>query len=92
MERIGIRDLRANLADYVRRAERGERVVVTVDGQPLAELGPVGGSSGAATLDELIANGLVRAPGRSRGATLPDPVEAPADTRPGAALDELRGP
>ncbi len=92
MNRVGIRDLRANLADHVRRAGRGERVVITIDGQPLAELGPIGGSPGAATLDELIANGLVRAPGRSRGASLPGPVEAPADARPGRALDELRGP
>ena len=39
---IGTRELRANLAGAVRRAAAGERVVITVDGHPVAcRQGPV---------------------------------------------------
>ena len=37
----------------LRRAEAGERIVVTVDGRPVAELGPVAGSRVVATLSTL---------------------------------------
>ncbi|OYN91454.1 type II toxin-antitoxin system prevent-host-death family antitoxin [Parenemella sanctibonifatiensis] len=36
-----MRDLRNRGADVLRRVERGERLVVTRDGEPVAELGPV---------------------------------------------------
>ena len=32
---------RANAAAAVRRAEWGERIVITVDGRPVAQLGPL---------------------------------------------------
>jgi prevent-host-death family protein len=38
---VGTRELRANLAAHLRAAQAGHRVVVTVDGSPVAELGPV---------------------------------------------------
>src|SRR3546814_20459671 len=41
MEQIGARELRANLAAALRQAGAGERVVVTVDGRPVAQLGPL---------------------------------------------------
>ena len=41
MEQIGARELRANLAAAVRQAGAGERVVITVDGRPVAQLGPL---------------------------------------------------
>ena len=40
MERIGLRELRQNASELVRRAERGEELVVTVSGRPAAVLGP----------------------------------------------------
>lgn len=38
----GIRELRDNLSRYIRRAEAGERVVVTAHGRVVAELVPPG--------------------------------------------------
>lgn len=35
------RELRNHTADVLRRVERGERVQITVNGHPVAELGPI---------------------------------------------------
>jgi prevent-host-death family protein len=51
------RELRNNVSRVLRRAEAGERFVVTVDGRPVAEVGPVSGSRPPATLAELRALG-----------------------------------
>lgn len=40
---VGLRDLRQNASDVVRRVEAGESVVVTVSGRPAARIVPVGG-------------------------------------------------
>ncbi len=40
METIAQRDLRNGISDILRRAEAGERFLVTVGGRPVAELGP----------------------------------------------------
>lgn len=40
-ETVSVRDLRNNGGEVLRRVERGERVVVTRDGTPVAELGPL---------------------------------------------------
>jgi prevent-host-death family protein len=57
MATIPQRELRNNVGAVLRRAEAGERIVVTVDGRPVAELGPVSGSRTAATLQTLRALG-----------------------------------
>lgn len=83
---MGVRELRAALADTLRRAEAGERVVVTVGGRPVAQVGPLGPTPGAVSLDDLVARGaLVRAPRDDR------PAEPPAIVAPwaGARLDRV---
>jgi prevent-host-death family protein len=35
------RELRNNVGEVLRRAERGERFTITVNGRPVAELGPI---------------------------------------------------
>lgn len=40
MKRIGLRELRQNASELVRRAEEGEELLVTVSGRPAAVLGP----------------------------------------------------
>jgi prevent-host-death family protein len=90
MERVGIRELRNNVAAVVRRATRGERVVVTVDGVPVAQLGPLGAGPGV-RLDDLVAAGLVEPPGRRDRPPAPEAEDAPVDVRPDGVLDELRG-
>ena len=77
------------MAAVVRRAAAGERVVVTVDGQPVAQLGPLE-PDGAPTLDDLVAAGHVVAPRRA-APPAPDPVDPPVDARTGPIMDELRG-
>jgi prevent-host-death family protein len=42
MTSIGLREARRHASEYVRRAEGGERITVTVAGRPAAELVPVG--------------------------------------------------
>ncbi|HVF76699.1 MAG TPA: type II toxin-antitoxin system prevent-host-death family antitoxin [Solirubrobacteraceae bacterium] len=41
MPTIPQRELRNNISDVLRRAEGGERFTVTVNGRPVAELGPL---------------------------------------------------
>jgi prevent-host-death family protein len=88
---LGVRELRADLATHVRRAGGGERVVITVDGKPVAQLGPLTPTT-EPTLDDLAASGLIRLPARedkpeASGST---PI-LPIDLSPDRVLAELRG-
>ena len=55
---IGIRQLRSDLAALVRRAEAGERVVVTIGSRPAAVLGPLSATP-TTDLAALIASGAL---------------------------------
>ena len=90
VERVGIRELRNNVAAVVRRAAGGERIVVTVDGVPAAQLGPLEGVT-ALTVYDLVAAGLAQPPGRRDRPGPPEAEDAPVDIRPESVLDELRG-
>jgi prevent-host-death family protein len=84
---VGVAELRQNLSRYLRRVERGERLIVTDRNRPVAELGPP--PSTGAELDRLIAEGRVTKPVR-RG--LPEPLELDGDPYAlSRALDEIRG-
>jgi prevent-host-death family protein len=39
---VGLREMRQNASELVRRAEAGEQLTITVAGRPAAVLGPVG--------------------------------------------------
>lgn len=41
-EAVGLRELRQQASELVRRAEDGEEILVTVAGRPAARLGPIG--------------------------------------------------
>lgn len=41
MTTTGLRELRQNASDLVRRAEAGETIAVTVSGREVAQLGPI---------------------------------------------------
>ena len=88
MERtVGIAELRQNLSRYLRRVEKGERLVVTDRNRPVAELGPAPSIGGA--LDQLIAEGRVIRP-KLRG--LPPALKMDGDPHAlSRALDEIRG-
>lgn len=89
-ERVGIRELRNNVAAVVRRAAAGERIVVTVDGVATAQLGPLT-PDGTVTLDDLIAAGLVLPPGRTDRPEIGGVEDVPVDVRTDDVLDDLRG-
>jgi prevent-host-death family protein len=83
---VGVAEMRQNLSRYLRRVERGERLLVTDRNRPVAELGPPPSS---VELDRLIAAGLVSRPNR-RG--LPKPLSLDGDPYAlSRALDEIRG-
>jgi prevent-host-death family protein len=85
VDRLGVRELRNQTATAVRRAGAGERIVITVDGRPVAQLGPIDAGAGTLTLDDLAARGLVQLPGRGDR----DPPEAAVAVWAGFRLDRL---
>jgi prevent-host-death family protein len=86
-EQIGIRELRANLATALRRAGQGQRIVVTVAGRPVAQLGPLDPVDGDVTIDDLAVRGLVV---RARRSDRPPP-DVLVDLWTGTRLDRLVG-
>jgi prevent-host-death family protein len=90
VEQIGARELRANLAAAVHQAAAGERVVITIDGRPVAQLGPLE-AQGAPTLHELAASGLVEPPRRLDRPDAPAALDAAVDVRLDRVLEEVRG-
>lgn len=89
VEQIGARELRTNLAAAVRQAGAGERVVITIDGRPVAQLGPLE-PMGAPSLAELAAAGLLEPPRREQPPP-PEAVDTAVDIRVDRILDEVRG-
>ncbi len=91
VDRLGIRELRNAAAAAVRRAGAGERIVITVDGRPVAQLGPLDPVDGEPTLDDLAARGLLVPP---RLADRPEPsvtVTVRVGTRLDRVMAEVRG-
>lgn len=77
MNRIAVRDLRNQASRVVRRARAGERVVITLDGVPVAQIGPLTPETGATTLEALIAQGRLMAPRSNKPPTAPAPIRLP---------------
>jgi len=90
MERIAVRELRNQVSQVVRRARDGERMLITVDGVPVAEIGPVSATERANSLAELIATRAVAGPRSRSGARPPRPVPAPSGRSSSSILRELR--
>lgn len=84
-----MRELRAGLADAVRRAAAGERTVVTAHGRPVAQLAPLDEAS--PDIDRLVAAGALVPPRRSGDWRPPTPVAIWSGVRIDRALRELRG-
>lgn len=88
MARIGIRELRQNASEYVRRAEKGETIEVTNRGRVVAQLNPLPRSQ--SVLERWIAEGKAT-PATGNWAELGPPVPLPPGSRPlSEILDELR--
>jgi prevent-host-death family protein len=85
----GIRELRATLADAVRRAEAGERTIVTAHGRPVAQLAPL--DEAAPDIERLVSAGALVPPRRRGVWRAPRPVPIWSGVRIDRALRELRG-
>jgi antitoxin (DNA-binding transcriptional repressor) of toxin-antitoxin stability system len=86
---VGVRQLRAGLAEALRRAAAGERTIVTRDGRAVAQLAPI--DAGAPDLERLIGAGAVIPPRRPGTWRAPEPITVWVGTRIDQALRELRG-
>ena len=91
MREVGVRQLRATLTEAVRRAELGERTLVTINGRVVAQLSPVGGDRTAVTLADLVAAGKVLAPARPDRSPSTDRLATWPGLRLDRALSDLRG-
>ncbi len=91
MERLGVRELRNHVASALRRAEGGERLIITADGRPVAQLGPLTPNQEGATLWDLAGAGLVEPPRRHDRPSAPAPLPVAADLRVDRLLDQVRG-
>jgi prevent-host-death family protein len=90
MERIGVRDLRNHASGVVRRARAGERLIITVDGVPAAEIGPIRDEAAATSIEQLISAGALL-PARTRTAPAPpQPIPSPSKVSTADVLDRLR--
>ncbi len=88
---VGVRELRNNVAAVLRRAGAGERVLVTVDGKPVAQLGPIAPDTRGVTLWDLAAAGLIEPPRRHDRPLEPAPIPVPADLGADRLLEASRG-
>ena len=91
MDEMGIRDLRADLPAVLRRAGNGERILVTVNGRAIAQVGPIEATDAQPTLHDLAARGLVNLPARPDRPQSGLRVELWAGVRLDRLLSELRG-
>ena len=69
MGTVGIKELKNQLSQYLRRTKQGDEVVVTERGKPIALIQPIQAAERAASLDarlaQLAAQGLVTLPTRA---------------------------
>lgn len=83
---VGIRELRNQLSKWVARVRKGEEVVITDRGKPVARLVPVDGES---SYDRLVREGVITPP-RSKRRHVPQPVDL--GVKLSDYIDEGRGP
>jgi antitoxin (DNA-binding transcriptional repressor) of toxin-antitoxin stability system len=90
-----MRELRGSLAALVKRAGQGERIIVTVDGRPVAQLGPLQPDGAGISLQDLAAAGLIEPPpplaGPDGNRDMSAPYPVPADVRLDRLIDQIRG-
>lgn len=89
-EPIGVRTLRNDVAAVVRRAKSGERLIITVDGTPTAQIGPLSPDDSGVTLWDLAGAGLVEPPRRFDRPEDPLPLPLAADLRVDRLMDQVR--
>ncbi len=72
MGTVGVRELKSRLSQYLKRVERGERIVITDRGRPVAVIGPAAASARTARIEAMLRSGVARwAGGKPRGLARP---------------------
>jgi prevent-host-death family protein len=87
---LGIRELRADLATVVRRAGAGEPTVISVNGEPVAVLGPLAGEP-VVSLEVLVSAGALIPARRTDGHLPSEVVSTFGNVRLDRLLAEIRG-
>ena len=88
---VGVRQLRNQVAKVIRRAATGERVIITVDGSPVAQLGPLSPDHTGVTLWDLAMAGLVEPPRRHDHPPSPAPIAVPTELSADRLMIATRG-
>ena len=88
-ERVGIRELRDNLKDYLEKVELGETIEITKNGRTIGMIVP---KPSGDPVDRLVAEGRLTPPRSGSGSIrLPRRVRpSPSSPSSGEVLDELR--
>jgi prevent-host-death family protein len=72
MERVGVRELKMRLSHHLKRVRKGQRLVVTERGRPVAMLVPAEPASDLAWLHRMVAEGRADwSGGKPTGASRP---------------------
>ena len=72
MATVGVRELKSHLSQYLRRVERGERIVITERGRSVAVMGPAAASARTARIEALLRSGIASwGGGKQRGLARP---------------------
>lgn len=84
---MGSRELKTRLGTYLARVRKGETIIVTDRGEPIAELRPVEVPADAteAAWRQMEAEGLVTRPTRKGPVTPFEPIQLP----PGVSLSDI---
>jgi prevent-host-death family protein len=94
MKIVSVSDAKATLSEQIRHVKRGEEVILTERGRPVARLVPIDHPALSPGMDELISAGLVRV---GTGAlprrfwALPRPADRGASVRKAASEDRETG-
>jgi prevent-host-death family protein len=83
MIEVGVRELRDNLSEYLRRVSRGEHLRVTMHGRPVADVTPAGMDDRDRRFRDLAAQARVSLP------TAPPPDHPPMPVRASRSASQL---
>lgn len=89
MTQAGVRDVKDHLSEYLRRVRRGERVVITDRGRPVAALVGLEGEEGSEVAWSLVRQGLGDwSGGKPQG--LADPPRVPGRRAEEVVIEDRR--
>ena len=90
MVQVTIRHLRNDVSRIVRRASAGERLIITSNGVPMAEIRPLQRSSSQEAIAELIEAGRLNPPRSTAPPRRAQPIEFSGTRTSEEILEELR--